>query len=121
MVKHKRMYFIGISAFALISLLLPVSVASAAKLSSSIMARQSAESLPQANWSFPCSDIPSPAGGLQSSEEVISKDWLSGDVPIVTQDTAFSGGGRLFYTYIDDTEDLPQIKTLFRVMEGLAF
>jgi hypothetical protein len=76
----------------------------------------------QTSWGFPCSDIPSPTGrGLQPDEKTISQDWLSGDVPVVTQNTSFSGGGRLFYTYSNDTEDLPQIRTLFGVMQVLAF
>ena len=61
----------------------------------------------QANWDFPCSDIPNPRGrGLQPDEKLIRHDWLSGDVPVVTKDTTFVGGGRLFYTYSNDTEDL---------------
>jgi len=112
---------IGLIAFALLSLLLPTDVASAADLSSSIMTKQLAGSLSQADWSFPCSDVPSPTGGLQPSEQIISQDWLSGDVPSLSQDKTISGVGHLFYTYNNDTQDLPQVQTLFKVMEGLAF
>jgi hypothetical protein len=136
-VKHKRFYFIGLGAFALLSLLLPASIASAAKPSSSIVPRQSAgqagafalptnapltNALPiQSNWSFPCSDIQSPTGGLQLNESVINQDWLSGDVPVVTQNATIRGGGRLFYTYGTDTNELPQVTALFGIMEGLGF
>lgn len=118
--KHKRLYFIGLSAFALVSLFLPASVAFAAKMSPSMMARQLAEPPPPVDWSFPCSDVPGPTGGLQPSEQVISQDWLSGDVVVVNANGP-AGRGHLFYTYIEDTEGLPQIRTLFGVMEGLAF
>ena len=77
---------------------------------------------PQPDWAFPCSDIPSATGGgLRPDEKTISQDWLSGDVPVVTQNATFSGGGRLFYTYSNDTENLPQIRTLFGIMQVLAF
>jgi len=76
----------------------------------------------EANWNFPCSDIPNPrGGGLLPDEKLIRHDWLSGDVPVVTKDTTFVGGGRLFYTYSNDTEDLPQIKALFGIIQVIAF
>jgi hypothetical protein len=127
-VKHKRFYFIGLSALALVMLFLPVRIVSAAKLSSRVTAvnlagvpRQAAPQL-QTDWDFPCSDIPDLRGrGLQPNEQLIKHDWLSGDVPVVTKDTTFVGGGRLFYTYSNDTEDLPQIRTLFGIMQAVAF
>src|SRR5690242_574179 len=75
------------------------------------------------SWSFPCSDVPGPRGGLQPSEQVISQDWLSGDVPIVGQANVKINtiAGHIVYTYTNDTEDLVQIKTLFGIIEGLAF
>ncbi|HWS83653.1 MAG TPA: chitinase, partial [Ktedonobacteraceae bacterium] len=77
---------------------------------------------PQPDWVFPCSDIPSATGGgSRPDEKTINQDWLSGDVPVATQNTTFSGGGRLFYTYSNDTEDLPQIKGLFGIMQVLGF
>jgi hypothetical protein len=75
----------------------------------------------QANWSFPCSDIPGPTGLLQPNESSIIQDWLSGDVPVVTKNTTIRGGGRLFYTYSTDTNDLPQVTALFGPMQGLGF
>jgi hypothetical protein len=76
---------------------------------------------PQASWTFPCSDIQSPTSNSRPNEQIISLDWLSGDVPIVTSEQTFHGGGRLFYTYSTDTDQLPQVVTLFGVMEGLGF
>jgi hypothetical protein len=75
----------------------------------------------QPNWSFPCSDIQAPTGLLQPNERIISGDWLSGDVPVVTQDVTIRGGGRLFYTYSTDTNELSQVTVLFRPMQGLGF
>jgi chitinase len=75
-------------------------------------------------WSFPCSDIQGPAGRLQPNENAISIDWLSGNDPIVSQDSAATvvhGGGRLFYTYDTDTEHLPQITALFGIMQEFGF
>src|SRR6266852_1007888 len=102
--KHKRFYFLGFSALTLLllSLLLPASVAKAENASQLVN--------PQQYWIFPCSDILSPTGGPpRPSENVISKDWLSGNK------------GRLANTYAADTYTFPQVRTLFGYMEGLAF
>jgi hypothetical protein len=77
---------------------------------------------PQPSWSFPCSDIQSSTGhGSQPSENVISKDWLSGDVAEDTNANTVSQGGHFLSTYVADTYDFPQISTLFPYAEGLAF
>jgi hypothetical protein len=69
------------------------------------------------NWGFPCSDV----GGSRPNEGVISQDWLSGNNPFVTKDTNINGAGRIFYTYSNDTEDLPQIRNLFGLMQAFGF
>src|SRR5260370_24498772 len=102
--KHKRFYFLGFSALTLLlfSLLLPTSVAKAANTS------QLAS--PQQYWIFPCSDVLSATGGCpRASENIINKDWLSGN------------GGHLAYTYAADTYAFPQVSTLFGYMQVLAF
>ncbi|HEX3642011.1 MAG TPA: chitinase, partial [Ktedonobacteraceae bacterium] len=77
---------------------------------------------PPPPWEFPCSDLPDGNGkGLKPDENVIKQDWLSGDAPVVTQDTTIPPGGRIFYTYSSDTEDLPQIQGLFGLMQVLGF
>jgi hypothetical protein len=141
--KQKRWYLLGLCALTLMSLLLPASTALAAKLSLHVRAKHlvtyralgtplsapvpalilaPARALARVpNWSFPCSDVPSPKGGLRPNEGIISNDWLSGNDPVVTKDTNIKGAGRLFYTYDDDTFKLPQIRNLFGLMETLGF
>ena len=77
---------------------------------------------PVPSWSFPCSDITSPTGhGSRPSEQIISKDWLSGNVASDTSEKATSQGGHFLFTYTADTYSLPQIHTFFSYTEGLAF
>ena len=144
--KQKKWYLLGLCAFALVSLLLLASVALAAKLSSHVSAKHLVTSKATSSslvsplaapvpalilaparalalvpdWSFPCSDVPAPGGGLQPNERIISQDWLVGNDPYVSKDTYINGAGRLFYTYSNDTEDLPQIKSLFGLMQMLG-
>jgi hypothetical protein len=146
--KHKRWYLLGLCALAWISLLLlSANVALAAKLSSHVRAKHlmtykavssslvsplsapvpalilaPARALARVpNWGFPCSDVPIRRRGLQPNERIISQDWLVGNNPVVTKDTSISGAGRIFYTYSNDTEDLPQIRSLFGLMKTLGF
>lgn len=130
--KYKRLFILVFGALTLVSLFIPTGIALAAKQSSRVAARQlvrqaSAFSLStdrrlvQSNWSFPCSDIQSRTGRLQPNESIIRQDWLSGDVPVVTQNVTIQGGGRLFYTYSTDTNGLPQVLALTGPMETLGF
>jgi hypothetical protein len=119
---YKNWYLPALSLLIMVSLslLMPAQVALAAQLSAKIPARSLAGPNPP-NWSFPCSDIAGPTGQLVPNESAISQDWLSGDVPIVTKNATIYGGGRLFYTYSTDTNQLPQVTALFGPMEAIGF
>jgi len=73
------------------------------------------------NLTFPCSDRRGPNGKLQPNENIISRDWLSGDVPFVMGPTAAHHAGHLSYTYPEDTYAFPEISTLFGYMQAIAF
>jgi hypothetical protein len=70
---------------------------------------------------FPCSDRRGPNGKLQPNENIISRDWLSGDLPVAMGPTAAHHAGHLSYTYPEDTYAFPEISTLFGYMQAIAY
>ncbi len=108
--RHKRLYFLGFSALALLllSLLLPVNIASAVSASRAEKKVSPVGLRTQQNAFFPCSDIII-RGREFVSEAVISRDWLSGDT------------GRFIATYAADTYAFQPVTTLFKYMEAIGF
>ena len=108
--RHKRFYFLGVSALVLLilSFLLPASTASTVSASRMEKKVSPASLRDQQNAFFPCSDIVI-RGREFTSEPTISRDWLSGDT------------GRFMTTYAADTYAFQPVTTLFGYMETIGF
>lgn len=73
------------------------------------------------NLTFPCSDTRGPNGRTQPNENALTRDWLSGDIPLLMGPNTPHQAGHLTYTYPQDTYAFPEIAILFGYMQGFAF